>query len=272
MAQAKHDEMNFWEHLEVLRWHLIRAIAAILVAAVVVFLAKNFIFDTLLLAPIRPDFVTNRWLADWAVHLAMPSLHINQNALDLQNIEFPGQLNVHITVSLVGGVIVAFPYVFYEFWRFVSPALHKNEKRYANLAIFMVSLLFFLGVLFGYYLITPLAADFLGTYSVSDSVKNTVNITSYISTVSSILLASGVIFELPVCIYFLVKINIVNAAFLRKYRRHAVVFIMLLAAILTPPDPFSLVLVCLPLLLLYELSIFIAVLVDRKQEKQLVKK
>lgn len=271
MAKKNHDEMSFWEHLETLRWHLIRAIAAVLLVSVGAFLAKGFIFDSLLLAPRDSKFVTNRWLADWAAYLEMPALLINQTALDLQSIQLSGQLGVHITVSLVAGIILAFPYIFYEIWTFISPALHKKEKRYAHIAIFTVSLLFFIGVLFGYYIISPLAIDFLGTYNVSTAVKNTINIKSYVGTFTSILLSSGVIFELPVLIYFLVKINLVDAVFLRKYRRHAIVLIMTLSAILTPPDPFSLVLVCLPLLLLYELSIFIAVVVRRKQTKQLAK-
>lgn len=272
MAKVNHDEMTFWEHLEDLRWHLIRAIAAIVVVSVVAFLAKDIIFDTILLAPASTDFVTNIWLGNCASYLDMPALAINQKALDLQNIELSGQLGIHITVSLVAGIILSFPYVFYQIWSFISPALHKKEKRYTGIAIFTVSLLFFIGVLFGYYLISPLAIDFLGNYNVSDAVKNTISIKSYIGTITSILLSSGVTFELPILIYFLVKVNLVNASFLRKYRRHAVVLIMILAAILTPPDPFSLVLVCLPLLLLYELSIFIAVVVGRRQQKQLAKK
>lgn len=201
----------------------------------------------------------------------MSALKINQVPLHLQSIQLSGQLGVHITVSLVAGIIFAFPYVFYQIWSFISPALHKNEKRYANFAIFTVSLLFFVGVLFGYYIISPLAIDFLGTYNVSEVVKNTINLKSYIGTVTSILLSSGVVFELPVCIYFLVKVGLVDASFLRKYRRHSVILIMSLSAILTPPDPFSLVLVSLPLYLLYELSILIAVIVGRK-EKALAKK
>lgn len=272
MARNKHNEMSFWEHLEALRWHLIRAIGAVFIAAIGAFLAKDFIFDSLLLLPRDPNFVTNRWLSDWATYLNMPVLRINQTALHLQSIQLSGQLGVHITVSLVAGIIIAFPYIFYELWSFISPALHRKERRYAHIVIFMVSLLFFVGVLFGYYVISPLAVDFLGNYNVSDAVKNTINIKSYIGTITSILLSGGVVFELPVFMYFLVKVNLIDATFLRKYRRHAIIVIMLLSAILTPPDPFSLVLVSLPLFLLYEFSILIAVLVGRKQNNQLVKK
>lgn len=272
MAKRDSDDMSFWEHLEELRWHLIRAIISVVIAAVVAFLAKDFIFDTILLAPREPNFITNLWLSDWAEALDMPALRINQKPLELQSIQLSGQLGVHLTVSMVAGLIIAFPYVFYQIWSFISPALDRSEKRYANMAIFTVSLLFFIGVLFGYYIISPLAIDFLGTYNVSDAVKNTINLKSYVSTVTSILLSSGVVFELPVLIYFLVKINLIDAAFLRKYRRHSVVLIMILSAILTPPDPFSLILVCLPLLLLYELSVFIAVAIGKRQRKSLVRK
>ncbi len=271
MAKKNHNEMNFWEHLETLRWHIIRSVVAVFVAGIVAFLAKDFIFNTILLAPRNPDFITNRSLAELAELWNMPSLKINQVPLNLQSIQLSGQLGVHITVSLVAGIILAFPYIFYQFWSFISPALYENERRYANFAIFTVSLLFFVGVLFGYYIISPLAIDFLGTYSVSKAVANTINLKSYIGTVTSIVLSSGVVFELPVCIYFLVKVGLIDASFLRKYRRYSVVLIMSLAAILTPPDPFSLVLVSLPLYLLYEVSILIAVIVGQK-EKSLAKK
>ncbi|PVX50973.1 Sec-independent protein translocase TatC [Balneicella halophila] len=272
MAKKSSDDMDFWEHLEDLRWHIIRAIVAVMGASVVAFIAKDFIFDIILLAPREPEFFTNKWLSDLSVSLDMPALQINKTALDLQSIQLSGQLGVHITVSLVAGIIFSFPYVFYQLWSFVSPALHKKEKRSARIAVATVSLLFFIGVLFGYFIIAPLAVDFLGTYRVSSAVENTINIKSYVGSMTSILLSSGIVFELPVLIYFLVKVGIVNARFLRKYRKHAVVLIMALSAILTPPDPFSLVLVCLPLLLLYELSIYIAVYVEKRRTKALVKK
>ncbi|MBS9767286.1 MAG: twin-arginine translocase subunit TatC [Flavobacteriaceae bacterium] len=259
--------MNFWEHLETLRWHLLRSIVAVLVGAVVAFVAKDFIFDVLLLAPISPKFLTNDYLLRLSKYWDLSALAINQTPLALQSIQLSGQLAVHLTVSLVAGFIIAFPYVFYQIWSFVAPALHSQEKKYTNWAIFTVSLLFFVGVLFGYYIITPLAVDFLGNYSVSSEVKNVINIRSYIGAVTSIVLSSGIVFELPIVIYFLVKVGIVNADFLRKYRRHALVLIMIVSAILTPPDPFSLLLVSFPLYLLYELSIWIARWVEKSKKR-----
>ncbi len=198
MAKKNHNEMNFWEHLETLRWHILRSVVAVFIATIVAFLAKGFLFDVVLLAPRNPDFITNAYLFRLAELWNMPALKINQVPLNLQSIQLSGQLGVHITVSLVAGIIIAFPYVFYQIWSFISPALHKNEKRYANLAIFSVSLLFFVGILFGYYIIAPLAVDFLGTYNVSSAVKNTINVKSYIGTITSLVLSSGVVFELPV--------------------------------------------------------------------------
>lgn len=263
------ENMSFWEHLEALRWHIIRGLLAIVIVSFFAFIAKGFIFDTLLLAPSKPDFFTNRLLGNWADYFDIPALKINKTALAMQNIKLSGQFGVHITVSFVAGLVFSFPYVFYEFWRFISPALHDQERKNARGAVLVVSLLFFIGVLFGYYIIAPLAIDFLGNYNVSEQVKNTINLKSYVGTITSIVLSAGVVFELPVMIYFLVKINLVNASFLKKYRKHAVVLIMILASILTPPDPFSLILVTLPLLLLYEFSIIMAKRVEKKTLKKI---
>ena len=179
-----------------------------------------------------------------------------------------GQFATHITVSLVIGLIIGFPYLFFEFWRFVRPALYSNEKKHARGSIFYTSFLFALGVLFGYYLITPLSVHFLGSYNVSSQVLNQINLSSYISTVTSIVLASGVIFELPILIFFLSKIGLISPEFLKKYRKHAVVLMLVLSAIITPPDIFSQVLVCLPLLILYEVGIGISKRVQNQQAKE----
>jgi sec-independent protein translocase protein TatC len=161
-------------------------------------------------------------------------------------------------VSIIAGIILAFPYIFFEFWSFVKPALYLKEKGYAGGAVFYSSLLFLVGVLFGFYIITPLSVHFLGSYNVSDQVENQINLTSYISTVAKVILASGVVFELPVLVFFLTKIGLVTPSFLRKYRKHSIVVILLLSAIITPPDIFSQVLVCFPLLFLYEIGIGIS--------------
>jgi len=185
-------------------------------------------------------------------------LCINQNPLNLISIKMSGQFTTHINISLIVGVIMAFPYIFWEFWSFFKPALYEKERKYARGAVLAASSLFLLGILFGYYIISPLSINFLSTYRVSDLVDNQINITSYIGSVTSVALSAGVTFELPIVVFFLARIGIITPEFMRKYRKHAIVVVLILAAIITPPDVFSQTLVSIPLILLYEISIFIA--------------
>ena len=262
------NELSFLDHLEALRWHLMRSVSVVLLMGVVLFVFKDFVFDVIILAPSRPEFVTNRLLCFLSLRLDVPGLCINQVPLHLQNIAMSGQFTTHVTISFVLGAIVAFPYVFWEFWRFVSPALYPNEIKNARGAIWAASMLFLVGILFAYYLILPLSIDFLGNYQVSNQVENIVNLNSYISTFNSILLAGGVIFELPVFIYFLSKVGIVSAAFLSKYWRHAILIIVIFAAVITPPDVVSQIMVAIPLILLYELSISLAKRIEKRKALQ----
>lgn len=259
--------MSFLDHLEELRWHIIRSLGALMVFAVLAFLFKNIIFDHIILAPKMPDFWTNRMLVKVADFLNMPALKINQDPFQIININMAGQFTTHIKVSLSVGLILGFPYLIYELWRFISPALYDKERKNSRGSLFYTSVLFFTGVLFGFYLIVPLSVHFLGGYNVSDQVINQINLQSYIGTVSSVVLASGIIFELPVLIYFLSKMGLVTPAWLKKYRRHAIVVTLLLSAIITPPDIFSQILVCLPLVVLYEAGIIISRRVNNKREK-----
>jgi sec-independent protein translocase protein TatC len=260
-------EMSFLEHLEELRWHIIRSVIAISVASVVAFIEKDLIFDKIIFAPKRADFWTNRMMAKLAELTNTPSLKINTHELQLISINMSGQFMTHMWTAIVAGIIIASPFIIYEFWRFISPALHDNERRYATGAVFYMSSLFLLGVLFGYYLIVPLSVDFLGSYSISGDVVNQINVLSYISTVTSIVVAGGVVFELPILAFFLSKIGLLTPAFLRRYRRHAYVLLLLISAIITPPDVFSQIMVCIPLVILYEVSIFISWRVNRNAEK-----
>jgi sec-independent protein translocase protein TatC len=193
-------------------------------------------------------------------------LCINQNPVELISIKLTGQFTTHITISLVAGLILAFPYVFREFWSFFRPALYEKERKYARGAVTMASLLFLAGIIFGYFIIAPLSINFLGTYRVSDLVTNQINITSYIGSVTSVALASGITFELPIVVFFLARIGVLTPEFMRKYRRHAIVVVLVVAAVITPPDVFSLILVSIPLLILYEVSIFLAARVVRQRE------
>ena len=259
-------EMTFLQHLEELRWHIIRALVAIVAGAIVAFIFKDIIFDHIILAPNNPDFVTNRLLCRLADLVNAPALCINQNPIELISIKMSGQFTTHINISLVAGLILAFPYVFWEFWSFFRPALYEKERKYARGAVTMASLLFITGILFGYFIITPLSINFLGSYRVSDLVTNQINVTSYIGSVTSVALSAGVTFELPIVVFFLSRIGVLTPDFMRKYRRHAIVLVLVVAAVITPPDVFSLILVSIPLLLLYEVSIFIAARVIRKRE------
>jgi sec-independent protein translocase protein TatC len=256
-------EMSFLEHLEELRWHIIRSVIAIVVFMVVAFVLKNFIFDTIILAPRDPHFITNRLLCSINQRLC-----INQNPVNLISIKMSGQITTHIVVALVAGIIMAFPVIIYEFWSFLRPALHSNEAKHARGAVLISSLLFFIGVLFGYFLLAPLSIHFLTTYQVSEEVVNQINIRSYIGTVTSICLATGVVFELPIITFFLTKIGIVTPAFMKKYRKHSIVVIFILAAIITPPDVFSQMLVSIPLFLLYEVSIYVSAGVIKRKERE----
>ena len=259
-------EMTFLQHLEELRWHIIRSVIAVVVGAIVAFMLKDFIFDKVILAPKNPGFITNRLLCQLADAVNAPVLCINQNPLSLISIKMSGQFTTHITISLIAGVIMAFPYIFWEFWSFFRPALYEKERKHARGAVTAASSLFIIGILFGYYIISPLSINFLSSYRVSDLVDNQINITSYIGSVTSVALSAGITFELPIVVFFLARIGIVTPEFMRKYRRHAIVVVLVLAAVITPPDVFSLILVSIPLVLLYEVSIFIAGRVARKRE------
>lgn len=268
MAKKNQDEMSFLEHLEVLRWHILRAFLAIFLAAIIAFVFKNIIFDRIILAPKSPEFPTNVFLCDLGKLTGVLKLCINTLPLEIISIKMAGQFTMHILVSLLAGLVVAFPYVFYEFWSFVVPALHSREKRHARGAVFYSSFLFLTGVSFGYFIISPLTVHFLGSYSVSQEVTNQINLISYVSTLSSVVLASGVIFELPVLAYFLTKAGLITPDFMRKYRRHSLIVILVLSAIITPPDVFSQILVAVPLIILYEVGIFISRRIVKRQERE----
>jgi sec-independent protein translocase protein TatC len=268
-------EMSFLEHLEELRWHIIRSLVAIVVMMIVAFIFKNLLFDKIVLAPKDPTFFTNRILCEFGHYLAQHMnfrnpdiLCINTKPLNLISIKMSGQITTHIIVALVAGLILAFPVVIREFWMFFKPALHSNEAKYARGAVLASSLLFFLGVLFGYFMLAPLSIHFLSSYRISSDVVNQINVRSFIGTITSICLATGVVFELPIIAFFLTKIGIITPAFMRKYRKHAIVVIFIVAAIITPPDVFSQTLVAVPLLILYEVSILISARVMKQKEKK----
>jgi sec-independent protein translocase protein TatC len=267
MNKTKKDEMSFLEHLEELRWHLIRSFIAIGVFSAIGFIYKSLLFDKIILGPTSDNFITNRLLCTLGrTVLKKDIICINSGTFPLQNIDITGQFLSHIKIALVAGLIAAFPYILYELWRFISPALYAREKKYAGWAVVAVTMLFFTGVVFGYFVICPLSVNFLINYKVSALVANDIKLMSYVSLVTGISFAAGLLFELPAVIYFLSKIGLVTPDFLKHYRKHAIVVILLIAAIITPPDVFSQILVSFPLFFLYEVSISISRRINRKRE------
>ncbi|MCM4161799.1 twin-arginine translocase subunit TatC [Antarcticibacterium flavum] len=272
MAKAKtpHDEMSFLDHLEDLRWHLIRATLAIVIAGFIAFLAKGFIFDVLLFGPRYADFWTYDILCRISTAMGIDGgFCFDEMPFRIQSRTMGGQFSAHVWVAITAGFIISFPYVIYEFWKFVAPAMKDNEKKNARGFILISSVLFFLGVLFGYYVVTPLSINFLGKYQVSDDVFNDFDLASYISLVRASVIASGIIFELPIIMYFLTKVGIVTPDFLIKYRKYALVIVLILSAIITPPDIVSQIIVAIPVLILYEVSIIISKIVFKREEKKL---
>lgn len=262
-------EMSFLEHLEELRWHLIRSLIAVLVIAVVFFLNKGFLFDQILLAPKHPEFWTYRQMCRLGDLLKMPGFCIQDFNFSITNIDLSAQFMIHLKTAFTLGLMLAFPYVLWEFWRFISPALLEKEKSAASGIVLAGSLLFYVGVLFGYYLIVPFTVIFLGTYQVSAEVSNQINLSSYIETVTGLGFACGLVFEFPLVIYFLATIGLATHEFLSQYRKVAIVFILFVGAIITPsPDMFSQTLVSLPLYGLFEIGIVISKRVSKRKARQ----
>ncbi|MTI21166.1 twin-arginine translocase subunit TatC [Fulvivirga sp. RKSG066] len=263
--------MSFIDHLEELRWHLIRSLIAVMALSIAAFVSVDFVFNTVIFGPAKPDFWTFRMLCNVGELINSTAICIDDIPLKIQSRKMTGQFTMHITSSFVIGIIVAFPYIFWEFWRFISPGLHLNEKKVSRGAVFFVTLLFSIGVMFGYYIMSPLAVNFLSNYQVSDIVMNEFDITSYVSTLITLVLGSGFLFQLPIVVYFLSKIGIVTPELMRSYRKHAIVVILVLGAMLTPPDPLSQILIAFPLFGLYEMSILISRRVNKKRLKDLAK-
>lgn len=260
------QEMTFLQHLEALRWHLVRSAVTVVVFASVLFLNYEFVFDTIIFGPVHADFLTYKALCKLSHALNMgDALCIQAISFELVNLELSGQFTTHIWVSLTGGLIVSIPYLLWELWRFIKPALTEKEKKYANGAVFITWFLFLSGVLFSYYVVVPMTINFLGNYQVTPLVKNTISMSSYISTVTILTFIMGIVFELPVIIYFLTKIGLLGPSFMRKNRKMAVVIVLISAAIITPTSDIpTLVLVSVPLYMLYEASIFVSKFATKK--------
>lgn len=265
-------EMSFLDHLEELRWLLVRSTIAVLIAATALFFVSDYIFDEIIFGPINPNFITYRFFCDLSHSLGFAeSICVTEMDFIVQNTAMEGQVNILIWMCIVGGFILGFPYILWELWKFISPALYEKERKNAKVFIFIASLLFFLGVLFGYFVVVPMSINFFATFKVSSIVKNEFNIDSYIGMIKTSVIASGLYFELPIVIYFLTKLGLVTPDFLRKYRKWGIVIILIVAAIVTPPDVVSQIMVAIPMLLIYELSIILSAIVVRKKKQEELK-
>lgn len=263
------DEMSFLDHLEVLRWHLIRSVLAVVIIACVAFMFKSFIFDVILFGPKNMDFPTYKFFCNIATYFGITSEFCGESLpFTIQSRLMAGQFSAHIWTSIWAGVIVGFPYILFEVWRFISPGLYENERKHSRGFILTASFLFFLGVLFGYYIVAPLSINFLGTYQVSSEVLNEIDLGSYVGTVRASVIACGIMFELPIIIYFLTKVGLVTPEFLKKHRKMALVIVLILSAVITPPDVASQIVVAIPVLILYQISIYISGMVIKREAKK----
>ena len=263
------SEMTFIDHLEVLRWHIVRSAIALVAAAIVIFVKIDWIFDNVIYAPAREDFVTYHGLCNLG-----HKLHLGQ-ALCMPPVKIPllinsvaGTFTSAIDICFMGGLIVAFPYLFWELWRFIRPALSAKELKYAKGSIFFVSLCFFTGGAFGYFLLAPFTFNFLASFKLGNMGVSTYlpSLEDYIDTLLNIILGCGIAFELPILAYVLAKIGLINPTFLRSYRKYAYVIILVVAAVITPsPDWTSQTIVAVPLILLYEISIWITARVVKEK-------
>ena len=262
MKEEQLKKTSFLSHLEQLRWHLVYSFLAIFLFTVVAFVNIKVIFDYFIFSFLDPKFPTYEFLCSISKVLCLDPI-----SLQFQNIDIAGQFNMSLLVSFTAGLIFAFPYILWEIWLFIKPGMYKAERQYSKILIFSSAILFVLGILFGYYLITPLSLKFLSNYTVSDLIVNDINFISFVKTITKFILLCGIVFQFPFIIYFLAKFNLVSKSFLKTYRKHAFVIVLILASIITPPDVLSQILISIPLILLYELSIIVVHFVQKRNSK-----
>lgn len=258
----ENNNMSFLQHLEELRWRLVRSSIAIVTIAIVLWFFQEWIIDTVFLSMKSPSFPTFRMMC------SVFGICIEEIPVKMQSTTMAGQFSYALMMSMMGGVVLAFPFVFYQFWSFVKPGLKQNEKTVVKGLTFYVSILFFLGISFGYFVVAPLCVQFFGTYQISKDIENIFTVNSYMSTILSTVFYTGLLFLLPVIAYLFAKLGVITPEFLRKYRKHSIVGVLILSAIITPPDLISQVIVAIPIVLLYELSILIVAHVARKKEAE----
>ena len=259
-------EMSFIEHLEVLRGHLFRSALAIAVGAIVFIIYNTFFVRDVLMGPTHASFPTYKWLCKLGHAIGLgDNMCMKDIGLKMQSTSVSGQFSMYFTLIFVGGIIVAFPYIFWEFWRFIKPALTKKELSKTRGVIFWVSFLFFLGITFGYFIIAPYTVNFFANFQLDDNIENRWTITSYIDTLVPLILGTGLAFQLPLVMFFLAKVGLMSPDFLRRNRKYAIVIILILAGIITPPDVISQIICTIPLMLLYEISIWLTAKVQKEK-------
>lgn len=263
-------EMSFLDHLEALRWHIVRSAIVIAILATIAFFNKELIFDGIILAPKNPNFLTYRVLCYLSQRFNL-DMCMDKIDFNVVNLDISGQFTTHMWIAFMAGFIVGFPYFIWELWRFIRPALSEREIKHSTGVVFFVTVLFIIGLLFGYYVIAPMSINFLGNYQISAEVKNTISLDSYINIVTVLSLSTGLVFELPIIVYFLSKLGVITPQFMRTYRKHAMVVNLIVAAVITPsPDVTSQMLVAIPLFALYEVSIFVSRMVQRNKQRAAV--
>lgn len=258
MAGKDPGEMTFFDHLDALRPHLVRGVVVLAVGLAAALVVSPWIIDHVLFGPAQPDFFSNRLMSEAARFFGAGDYRAGDFEFNVINTRMSGQLSLYMTVAFATALVAALPYLLWELWRFVRPALTARERGRARWFVFYVSLCFFAGLAFGYWVIVPLSVNFLMTFEVSGAIANLIDVGSFLKTVLSISLGCGVLFQLPIFVWFLSRMGLVSAGMLRKYRKHAVIVLLIFAAVITPPDVVSQILVAIPLLGLYELSIVIA--------------
>ncbi|MEI8279377.1 MAG: twin-arginine translocase subunit TatC [Bacteroidota bacterium] len=261
-------EMSFMDHIEDLRWHIVRGLIAVIIAAIFVFIKIEWIFEHIILAPAKSDFISYKWLCWLGKVLHIDSLCLGAINLKFQNTELAGQFIMSFSVSFLLGFIIAFPYVFWEIWKFIRPALKDREAKSARGIVFWCTLLFFTGILFSYYIIVPYTINFFAGYQLSASFQNIITMDNYYDTMNDMILGMGIIFELPIVVYFLSRAGILTPKLMRDKRRYAILILLIIAEVITPPDWFSCFLVFIPLYILYEMSIAISVRAVNQRKKR----
>jgi len=259
-------EMSFIDHLEALRGHLFRSVIAIVIGGIVVGVYNDFFIKKVLMGPTHSSFPTYEWVCKISHKMGMGgALCMKEIGVKMQSTSVSGQFSMFFTVLIIGGIIIAFPYIFYEFWRFIKPALSKKELEKTGGVIFWVSLLFFMGVLFGYFVIAPYTVNFFANFQLDETIVNQWTISSYVDTLVPLILGTGLAFQLPLVMFFLSRIGLVTPAYLRSARKYAFVIILIVAGIITPPDIISQIIVSFPLVILYEVSIWLSARVEKEK-------